>query len=747
MADESVIKEFLVRLGFKVDSQQHAQFTGAIRNATLQSQLMADALEAVAQKVIQFARSVNEGLEQLYWASYRTKTSVENLQAFSFAMSNLGSSAARAQQMSESLAEFQDTYGEGARTYIASLIGTTNAAKDTTGQLEALGKRWKALMEQGEGPKAIAEAKFLGYSRADMMSLTLGTEQLGEKAKAVFKAFGVQMQDASKGATEFNDRLRYSNLIINTLYTVVASKLNEDLAPAFDKFNKLIIDNKDEIIKFIENMFHWFEKVATAVNEVVQHLGGWETVIKAIVILKFANWLWGVTAAVRGLAGGLATLAGYAWLLRLLPLLLSGSEGPLQDDAQLKLAQRNWDEWETYRKANPNYVPPEGWAAFSLKNPGFSTPASPGQRPVSLSSGEVPIGDPTKLLEVEQSQLGKTGSQVNAWLAEHHQKIDAAQEAWCAAFVNASLEAVGVKGTGSNVATSFLNWSKQRVGPAVAGDIGVQAKGLAPGQTGGHVGTFTGNTRTGPNGQLQYELRGGNQGGKVTNEWFDASSLTMQMGPTQGATQGEPSQNTSDVKFNPGNLNYNPKQPGVIRTNSRFGSFKTMEEGVAASARQLMIDQDRHRLMTLEQLIGDPEHGWAPKKDGNDPEAYVRNVGPNLPGWKPGSSVNVHDSDVLYKLLEAQFKQEGREKVSPEEIRAGIKLQQSRPDDYSSNQFNRPITPDGTGGGRTSNVNLAQNTTINVTGAGDPQATASMVASAQDRTNQNLIRYTRSAVG
>lgn len=66
---------------------------------------------------------------------------------------------------------------------------------------------------------------------------------------------------------------------------------------------------------------------------------------------------------------------------------------------------------------------------------------------------------------------------------------------WCAAFVNASLEHAGMKGTGSNLAKSFLGWGKHVEAKDVQrGDVAVMNRGggsPTPGGS-GHVGLVTG---------------------------------------------------------------------------------------------------------------------------------------------------------------------------------------------------------------------------------------------------------------
>lgn len=61
------------------------------------------------------------------------------------------------------------------------------------------------------------------------------------------------------------------------------------------------------------------------------------------------------------------------------------------------------------------------------------------------------------------------------------QNIDPATRAWCASFINASLNKAGYSGTGSDLARSFLQWGNAvEPGNVQPGDVGVYARGSDP---------------------------------------------------------------------------------------------------------------------------------------------------------------------------------------------------------------------------------------------------------------------------
>ncbi|MBB2905741.1 uncharacterized protein (TIGR02594 family) [Rhizobium sp. RAS22] len=134
-----------------------------------------------------------------------------------------------------------------------------------------------------------------------------------------------------------------------------------------------------------------------------------------------------------------------------------------------------------------------------------------------------------KAVDLASSLLGSTETgnriDINSFLSRGGVDIDAAQTAWCAGFVNSALKQIGVDGSGSLTANSFLNWGTS-VDPSriLRGDVLVQSRGLSANQAGGHVGFATGQSRM-TNGQLQLEMLSGNYKNGVGTGWINATDL------------------------------------------------------------------------------------------------------------------------------------------------------------------------------------------------------------------------------
>ena len=130
------------------------------------------------------------------------------------------------------------------------------------------------------------------------------------------------------------------------------------------------------------------------------------------------------------------------------------------------------------------------------------------------------MSDPVSLLSglYGASESGPGAAAIRDFLQTGGQNLDPATTAWCAAIVNASLQQSGIRGTGSNMARSFMDWG-EAVDQPRPGDIAVFSRGDPNGPY-GHVGLFQG---FGPDGKVQ--VLGGNQGDAVNVSGFDPSSL------------------------------------------------------------------------------------------------------------------------------------------------------------------------------------------------------------------------------
>jgi hypothetical protein len=154
--------------------------------------------------------------------------------------------------------------------------------------------------------------------------------------------------------------------------------------------------------------------------------------------------------------------------------------------------------------------------------------AQPAPAP-SQAPQDAPPADGGAVASTASSLVGNNAASIKPFLAANGQSLDPTRANWCAAFVNATLEANGVEGTtgaGKNVATGFLNWGAPVQDTPQPGDVMVQPRGHPAGGLGGHVGIATGHVAEG-NGQTFYLMQSGNLNGRVAYSWEPAQSVVL----------------------------------------------------------------------------------------------------------------------------------------------------------------------------------------------------------------------------
>lgn len=125
-------------------------------------------------------------------------------------------------------------------------------------------------------------------------------------------------------------------------------------------------------------------------------------------------------------------------------------------------------------------------------------------------------------------------AQAREWLGKHertHRRelrnymgVDPVHVEWCAAFLNRVLEDVGLPGTDSLMARSFLWWGRPVTVPEVRkGDLVVYRRGTNVAN--GHVGIYAGSTRV--KGQDYWIVVAGNQNNSVSEKLYPARTRDL----------------------------------------------------------------------------------------------------------------------------------------------------------------------------------------------------------------------------
>jgi hypothetical protein len=356
MADSTVIREFLVALGFKVDEKGLKNFTTGVDQATKGVVRLVSTIQGAALSIGAGVSAFASKLEGLYFVSQRTGAAATSLKALEYAARNLGVSSEAAFGTVENLARFlrNNPAGEG---YLATIgVQTRNAngeLRDTVDILADLGKelaqRPTWLASQYGNVLGIDENLLLAMRNGDfarfmaqyrVMARNNGLDKAAEDSHALM----IALRDL--GTTFENFAIR------------VQGALLRKIGPQLERFKRWFDDNSPAIADRVASIASAVLAAAAAMGPPLQWVvdkfieldkatDGWSTqllllvgVFKVLGGFQIIAGVWKMVAAVRALgaanaaaaaaggAAGAGEAAGAAgagvaagWLSRFLPWL------------------------------------------------------------------------------------------------------------------------------------------------------------------------------------------------------------------------------------------------------------------------------------------------------------------------------------------------------------------------------------------------------------------------------------------
>jgi len=281
-----VLREFLVGIGYRIDSSSERKFTESVDKATKLVVTLGAALETAALALTASVAKIAQGMERLYYESQRTNASVANIKAFTFAASEMGSSVEEANTSLENFGKALRT-NPGYSGLLQSLgVKTRDAAgnaRDSAEMMVDLGKNLAAK------PYYVAKqyADQFGIDENTLRALERFSEYQDRMAanRAKMGAMGFFPDADAKNAKDSMNSLRE---IYNTLEMIVqsaAAKFFKDSGTNLTDLNNYLIAHGKEIAATLE-------AIARAILEVATQLLAWlaNPVIKDY-LDRFTKWL------------------------------------------------------------------------------------------------------------------------------------------------------------------------------------------------------------------------------------------------------------------------------------------------------------------------------------------------------------------------------------------------------------------------------------------------------------------------
>lgn len=327
MSEPTIIREFLVALGYKVDEKGLKKFKGGVEDATKSVVRMVATIEGAAIAIGVGVAAFASKLEGLYFVSQRTGATVTSLKAVEFSAKNLGISAETARGSVEALARFMRNNPAG-ESYIASLgVQTRNAngeLRDTVDIMADLGG------ELAKKPTFLASqyGNLLGIDENLLLAMRSGefSKYLQQYREMAAKT---GFDKAANDSHKFMVALRDLGAVWDGFTARLESSLVQRLGPKLGEFQKWFERNGPVIEQRVGDIALAIITAAEAIGPVLGKLidlfvnldkstDGWSTkIIGAIAIFKILGGfrliggIWKMVAALRAL-GGAATAAGAA---------------------------------------------------------------------------------------------------------------------------------------------------------------------------------------------------------------------------------------------------------------------------------------------------------------------------------------------------------------------------------------------------------------------------------------------------
>lgn len=241
MADR-LLDSYLIALGYKVDSGSEARFARSVAAMAVKVAELGAAVGAAALAVVAGVAKISSQMEGLYYASQRIGSTVENIQALTFAIGQAGGTAAGARGALEGLGNFLRS-NPGAEGFIKRLgvqtRDTHGGLRDTSDLLHDLGQRLKAM------PYARARlvAQVMGVDENTLQALFRGTDAASAAIHRMYAAAHLDAGQAAKGAAGFMNQLRLFGAAIGILEQGVAAKLQGGVGHDIDRLRERLVSN------------------------------------------------------------------------------------------------------------------------------------------------------------------------------------------------------------------------------------------------------------------------------------------------------------------------------------------------------------------------------------------------------------------------------------------------------------------------------------------------------------------------
>lgn len=272
MADQEVLKEFLVSLGYQVNEGQQRRFNEGLKKAQTEVLKLGAAFTGLTVAMVTGVYRTARSMEDLYYSSQRANSAAGNMQAFGFAVGQMGGNAEAAKKSVENLAHFIRTV-PGAQGMINQFLGRDAKAElgDTVKLMQDLGAKFRGMPY----PQAYIHAQLFGIDEDTLRALIKGVEDWSEKSDRAFKLFGVNQDKLSRNSRDFMNDFRELGLSIEAVWLRLAQTALPQADDQIKRLRRTIQENSGPIGDVLDGIAKGFLFITEQAVKQVEELPGW----------------------------------------------------------------------------------------------------------------------------------------------------------------------------------------------------------------------------------------------------------------------------------------------------------------------------------------------------------------------------------------------------------------------------------------------------------------------------------------
>lgn len=330
MADENVLREYLVSLGWKIDEAGKKRFDGALDGAGKAAAAVAAGLTAAATAIAATVIKIASGFDDLYFAAQRTNTSVTNIKSLTYALSQLGVPASQAQSAIEGVARAIRT-NPGTESLFRTLgVQTRDAQGQIRDTVDILVDLDKALSGK---PQYIGAqyAAALGLDEATFNMIRGRAAEIKKLQEEYLKRageLGVDPDKAAKAANELMTNFRDLQMQIGLVVDKIAIELGPTINKTLSDLQAWIAEHKDEIVEAVKAISKALVGVADDIAALVQNIkplwdsfdglarsitgdDGLKAALEIVLTYMTTKWVIGMVGGVMAVQAAFIALVAY----------------------------------------------------------------------------------------------------------------------------------------------------------------------------------------------------------------------------------------------------------------------------------------------------------------------------------------------------------------------------------------------------------------------------------------------------